>query len=283
MNPSKMRSNYGKLMYILMDTESYQVKSELKINFVKPIMTVYNFLEKKKLLEVLSDPLWVTASMSISDDYGGKSKHELQREIQKKQQAMEQLYKTYTSSHFTSDEIKRVIDSIADHAAYYDFNVKPVAKMLDILTSSFDPQKPEDPFSLQLTTRPLKKALNAFSSMYNGYSSSFMGSGSMLSHSHATQYKFVLQSLTLWKEIMSCMPKLWLLADADMITESYRLVDTGQGYQRLQTCPRVRREMSDILGRVQSRVGQWVGLSVVHLGDRDVPNGKHNRLFLIYA
>jgi hypothetical protein len=110
--------------------------------------------------------------------------------------------------------------------------------------------------------------------MYSGYSSSFMGSGSMLSHSHATQYKFVLQSLTLWKEIMSTMPKLWLLADSDMMTESYRLVDTGQGYQRLQSCPRVRREMSDILGRVQSRVGQWVGLSVVHLGDRDVPNGN---------
>ena len=30
--------------------------------------------------------------------------------------------------------------------------------------------------------------------------------------------------------------------------------------------------MHDILSRVQRRVGRWVGLSVVHLGDRDVPN-----------
>ena len=96
----------------------------------------------------------------------------------------------------------------------------------------------------------------------------------MLSHNHATQFKFVLQTLTLWREIMSNMPKLWLCADLDMTNEMYRLVDTGQGYQRLQGSPRVRREMSEILHRVQHQCGSWVGLSVVHLGDRDVPNGK---------
>jgi hypothetical protein len=62
----------------------------------------------------------------------------------------------------------------------------------------------------------------------------------------------------------------------------YRLVDTGQGYQRLQQCPHVRQEMSRILHTVQSSrgVGSWVGLSVVHLGDRDVPNGGLPRLLV---
>ena len=56
-----------------------------------------------------------------------------------------------------------------------------------------------------------------------------------------------------------------------------RLVDTGQGYQRLQQCPLIRNEMSRILRTVQGSkgIGSWVGLSVVHLGDRDVPNGTY--------
>ena len=95
-----------------------------------------------------------------------------------------------------------------------------------------------------------------------------------MTHDHRTQYTFVLQSLTLWKEIMLNLPKLWYYADHDMLSEQYRLADTGQGYQRLQNCPKIRNLMSQILSNVQNKCGNWVGLSVVHLGDRDVPNGE---------
>ena len=175
----------------------------------------------------------------------------------------------------TAAEIQRVIDSIADNEAYLEFNVKPVEKIICILKESFNPAKPVDPFSLHLTTRPLaKKVFNSLSNFYGGYSMGYSSGGACLSHDHATQFKFVLQSFTLWHEIMYNMPKLWLFADDDMTTQDYRLVDTGQGYQRLQSSPNVRREMSRILHSVQSKCGSWVGLSVVHLGDRDVPNGK---------
>jgi hypothetical protein len=50
---------------------------------------------------VLKDPLWNTAAMSINDDYGGKSKHEIGMEVHRKQQAIEQLLKKYTSGIFT--------------------------------------------------------------------------------------------------------------------------------------------------------------------------------------
>jgi hypothetical protein len=37
----------GKLMWILMDTESFHIKSELKLNFVNPVQTVGLFLKER--------------------------------------------------------------------------------------------------------------------------------------------------------------------------------------------------------------------------------------------
>jgi hypothetical protein len=56
------------------------------------------------------------------------------------------------------------------------------------------------------------------------------------------QYHYVLQSLTLWREIMTDMFKLWYLAESDMLREgnSYRLCDTGQGLNRVQPAPQVK-------------------------------------------
>jgi len=73
---------------------------------------------------------------------------------------------------------------------------------------------------------------------------------------------------------MGNMFALWRGTEDDLLDPAlrYRLCDTGQGLNRLQTAPRVSRMMSAILQKVQSEVGSWVGLSVVHLGDRDVPN-----------
>lgn len=40
----------------------------------------------------------------------------------------------------------------------------------------------------------------------------------------------------------------------------------------MQQSPRVRKAIFEIIERCQRRIGHWVGSSVVHLGDHNVPN-----------
>jgi hypothetical protein len=109
-----------------------------------------------------------------------------------------------------------------------------------------------------------------------GYSLAIVAgkNGLRLTHSHSAQYAYVHQSLSLWREIVHEMFMLWSMADEDLISSStYRLTNTGQGLQRIQPCPNVSRAMHKILSRAQKKCGgSWVGSSVVHLGDRNVPN-----------
>lgn len=71
------------------------------------------------------------------------------------------------------------------------------------------------------------------------------------------------------------MHRLWICADDDLLSTgtTYHLQNTGQGLNRVQSCPRVGKVMRSLLSATQQEAGSpWVGLSVVHLGDRDVPN-----------
>lgn len=168
-----------------------------------------------------------------------------------------------------------MLDSIADNNSHFTFNVKPVDTAIAMLCKHFDPILPPDDlhYSLELASAAPRMLRYLFS--FAAYSQRYFGTGACLAHDHKTQFAFVLQTLSLWREIMADMPRLWFLADLDMLVEHYRFADTGQGYQRLQSCPRVAAEMRRLLKQVQGAVGSpWVGLSVVHLGDRDVPNGE---------
>jgi Protein of unknown function (DUF2009) len=116
-------------------------------------------------------------------------------------------------------------------------------------------------------------------SSYNRFGLSAYGSGGnegpTLSHSHGTQYVFVWQSLRLWCKVMRNMHRLWVCADDDLLstTTTYHLFNTGQGLNRVQACPKAGKVMRSLLHSTQQEAGAaWVGLSVIHLGDRDVPN-----------
>lgn len=54
MNPEKMRTSYGKLLYLLQDAESDEIREILGFNVVAPIKTVYSMLFKTNGLAVWS-------------------------------------------------------------------------------------------------------------------------------------------------------------------------------------------------------------------------------------
>ncbi|KAF8822489.1 putative adenylosuccinate lyase [Cardiosporidium cionae] len=298
LNPERMRNTYGKLMYVLMDCRKQTHQDLLEFDAVKPIQTVYSLLKKKvNGLELLKDPLVLTATMEIIPH--GKSRATIQKEIRTKENAIKTLSQRYSSEAtsrknfkffglnlnlfnryglededetvpkehsdgLTPEEIEQCLYSIGDHNTYLRFNRDPCDHMIDefcdilekrarYLKENFKHNEPERHFSLSIS----------------------MGhNGARLTHSHQRQYEFVYQSLILWREIAQNMLRLWHYVERDLLDprNTYRLRDTGQGLNRIQFAPYVEREMNNILETIRRKVGSWVGSSVVHLGDRNVPN-----------
>ncbi|CAG8587110.1 8363_t:CDS:10 [Ambispora gerdemannii] len=251
MNPEKMRDVYGKLMYMLMDSTIDDVQQILGFDMVKPIKNVYEFLVKRNCIELLHNEHVVNATKEIIAD--GKSREQVQREIREKERAIEILSRDYQNSDITPDEIKLCLYSIGDNHAYLRSNRDCCDRMLNYLSTYFSPSKIDDGYSLAI--RP--------------------GShGARLSHTHEMQFYYANQTLSLWREIQNEMFMLWTLADRDLLsdTNTYRLRDTGQGLNRVQMCPNVSKAMHSILHRAQQKARYWVGSSVIHLGDKNVPN-----------
>eukprot|EP00928_Gymnodinium_smaydae_P018520 TRINITY_DN17048_c0_g1_i2.p1 TRINITY_DN17048_c0_g1~~TRINITY_DN17048_c0_g1_i2.p1 ORF type:complete len:618 (+),score=144.86 TRINITY_DN17048_c0_g1_i2:80-1855(+) len=287
LNPERMRDSYGKLMYFLQDSRKTEVRELLEFDSVVRVRTVYDALSKSaRGLEMLEDPQLRVATMEIMPE--GKSRMQIQREIKAKEAAIKHLSRTYCSvarrkkrnlggygysfgllrsrydqsdsedekqtEELTEDEVEQCIYSLGDHSTYLRFNRQPCDRLIAYLKGFFDPVNPGPPeYSLAIEEGR---------------------DGARLSHDHQRQYTFVLQSMTLWREVLDNMFQLWHLAEEDLLDEehAYALTDTGQGLQRVQKSPRSIVAMQKILQKVQRKVGGWVGSSMVHLGDHNVPN-----------
>ncbi|KAG8937306.1 hypothetical protein FRC03_002746 [Tulasnella sp. 419] len=294
-NPDRMRESYGKLMYLLMDAQNPEVQDLLGFSLVDPekptVRTVYDVLQELDCVDILRDNLVSVATREIiSDgDLGVKrSRIEIQREIKSKEKAVEILVNKYAldvnlaatrggrstrSSGYRprsdggakAELVRQCLYSIGDNHAFLRVNRDPCDKMIAYLKKYFHPTNPDPSLAIR----------------------SGRG-GARLSHSHEKQYAYVHQSLTLWREILHDMFKLWSLAEQDLLSPhaTYRLRDTGQGLQRVQHCPKTSRIMHQILHRAQQNIGSWVGSSVIHLGDTAVPNAlmfidKYSQIYRI--
>ncbi|KAI8146650.1 hypothetical protein BJV82DRAFT_665609 [Fennellomyces sp. T-0311] len=250
MNPEKMRTTYGKLMYMMMDSVIPEVEGMLGFSCVAPIKTVFEYLKENGCLDLLHDDMVALATREVAQEF--KNRAQINAEVQRKKRAIEALSEKYANDRVSKDDIARCLASLSDNHAYLKANRDPCEKMLKYLSKYFNPSKSE-----------------------SGYSLAIMAGrhGHRLTHTHSTQYAYVHQSLCLWREIVHEMYMLWSLSDEDLLSVSpYRLTNTGQGLQRIQSCRGIGGAMHKILHRAQKKSGSWVGSSVVHLGDRNVPN-----------
>jgi len=252
LNPERMRTDYGKLMHMLMDSQSTDIQALLEFRLVKKITTVHDYLEERDSLDLIKHAEAGIATTAISDK--GKTRNEVQHEIKAKERAVKRLIKQFSNDQLSEEAIEWCLYSLADNSSFLLFNRDPVETMITYLKTHFpSTMSNDDPRSLAIRS---------------GYK------GARLTHSHSQQYQFAMQTLTLWREVQNDMFKLWCLAEEDLLDPGnyYCLRDTGQGLNRVQSAPRIGRAMCDILHRTQRQLGSWVGSSVVHLGDHNVPN-----------
>lgn len=288
LNPSKMRDTYGKLMHMLQDAQSPSVAKSLGFSLFTDLKMVHRFVEDElNCPEFLDDErlMGATAHISANDDSGQpKPRDIVQKELETKRTLHKQLLDDFAINDEQREDLCRVLDSISDAIAVMEQNVAPVARVHRLLVKNFNPQSPTaKKFSLELRGSSLNSTTAKYNTLsYGGSFSSFYNSrynsregGPTLSHSHSTQFTFVQQSLQLWIRVQRHMFQLWTCADHDLLSTKcgYQLLNTGQGLHRVQHCPSVAQLMQHLLKETQRRSNSsWVGLSVIHLGDRDVPN-----------
>lgn len=165
-----MRSEYGKLIYLLMDAVSPRIKDILEFSCYKEIKTVYSVLKSKDALDVLKDDLVPYAVQEIIDD-GKKTRKEIDQMIRKKEKAQEILGKKYETLKISASEIKLCLRSIGDNNTFLAQCMLPIDKMIAYLKHYFHPDTVEDGYSL------------AISAGFNG---------ARLSHNHGTHLEEML-------------------------------------------------------------------------------------------
>lgn len=115
-----MRSNYGKLMYMLMDSVIPEVEDYLGFSCVIPIKTVYDFLKSRESVEVLHDDNIVLATREISSEM--KTREQIDAEVQRKQYAIQAICEKHANDTISKEEIERCLLSMSDNNAFLKAN-----------------------------------------------------------------------------------------------------------------------------------------------------------------
>lgn len=183
-NPEKLRDVYGKLVHVLMDAQNPTIVDLMGFKCVSNLKTVHSFLKDNDALDLLIEDYALIMDATTEIDSVGKPRKLLDKELRARDDAFKQLMKKYVgrTAEFTEDNLETVFRSIGDNHNYLRWNRDPVDRMIANLQKYFHPSKVESKYSLEIRSGR---------------------GGARLSHSHEVQYHYVLQSMTLWREILN--------------------------------------------------------------------------------
>ena len=135
LNPECMRTDYGKLVHMLMDSQNPDIQRLLEFKLVKKVRTVYDFLKEHDALSLLKHPDVITATTAIVDR--GRTRQEVQQAIKVKEAAVKRLIRKFSNDDFGEEEIEWCLYSIGDNSSFLVFNRDPVDQMISYLTKHF--------------------------------------------------------------------------------------------------------------------------------------------------
>ena len=151
MNPEKMRAEYGKLVYMIADAVSPDVQEALGFSVKSPLRTVYSYLSEKNGTDLLSDKNIEYATQEVLAD-PGKTRDMIQREIARKERAVDYIKSKYSSSELSEEDIHSCLYSICDNNSFLNSNRVPVDKMIKYLKKYFAPDTAEKGYSLSIVS-----------------------------------------------------------------------------------------------------------------------------------
>jgi Protein of unknown function (DUF2009) len=155
------------------------VKDMLGFSCVMPIKTVHTVLDAHDALDLLRDPLVTIATQEITAE--DRNRREVQKDIKAKEKAIELLSSRYATAQLSQEDVRQALYSIGDNHAFLRVNRDPCERMIGYLKHYFHAIHIQDKRDLAIKSGK---------------------GGARLSHDHSKQYSYVLQSLTLWREIL---------------------------------------------------------------------------------
>ena len=267
LNPDKLRTDYVKFVFLLQDSQQPAVREGLgDLELVARLKTVRGFCEKKNLLGLLTEealPLCITPVPRIAN------RDALNRALRYKNAVVRAVVQKYIG-HASESDIELAMFSIADMHTFTVEHTQPVRAMISLIKKNFSPSQIEKPdLDLGIIANDAE---------------------SRLTHSHEQQFFFVVQTLTLWANLLEKFHAIWAITEAEMLDPSneYVLENSGQGVQRIQkNCRRTFEAVQEVLSETIAEIegetytradgtrqaGRWIGSKKIHIGDAQVPNG----------